>query len=136
MADLKRYATKLDVPYTFPPMFPLNTLKPQRALTWIATHAPDQIQLSTMALFEAYWVHGQDISSENILQSTLDTLGIQADKVMAGMVEQANKDTLRQVTENAVQRGAFGAPTFFVGETLFWGCDRMTFIEDEIRKQR
>jgi 2-hydroxychromene-2-carboxylate isomerase len=64
----------------------------------------------------------------------LDNVGVPATMLMADIERQEVKDRLRQNTDRAVERGVFGAPTFFVGSEMFWGNDRFDFVEEALRK--
>lgn len=57
------------------------------------------------------------------------------DCVVLAMTEQETKDRLRASTDEAVQRGVFGAPTFFVGDEMFWGNDRPMFVEEALTRR-
>ncbi|MBF0238801.1 MAG: 2-hydroxychromene-2-carboxylate isomerase [SAR324 cluster bacterium] len=119
LRDLKLWASYYKVPFHFPVHFPVNTLLAMRILT-----ALPEAECKTMShkLFQAYWVNGLDISNADILESIVgpENLALASqDKV---------KEQLKQTTENAVQRGAFGAPTMFVNDTMFFGNDRLSLL--------
>lgn len=79
--------------------------------------------------FAAFWAEDLDISDDGVLTSILGELGLPAD-LLAGTQEQRVKDLLRASTDEAVERGVFGAPTWFVnGDLMFWGQDRLDFVE-------
>ncbi len=59
--------------------------------------------------------------------------GFEPKQMLAAIEDQSVKDGLRANTEEAVSRGAFGAPTFFVGNRMFFGQDRLDFVEEELR---
>jgi 2-hydroxychromene-2-carboxylate isomerase len=69
-----------------------------------------------------------------VLRKLLDKAGVPAAALMADIERQEAKDRLRQNTDRAVERGVFGAPTFFVGNEMFWGNDRFDFVEEALRK--
>ncbi|TNE84971.1 MAG: 2-hydroxychromene-2-carboxylate isomerase [Deltaproteobacteria bacterium] len=114
--DLHRQARQHGIPFTFPTKFPLNTLLPQRLLTGLPVRDIPHVSL---ALFEAYWVQDVDIASPERLTSVLNRTAVSRAN------EQDVKDRLRVTTEEAVARGAFGAPTFFVGSEMYFGHDRL-----------
>ena len=62
----------------------------------------------------------------------LEKAGAKAKEVLEKTQEQRIKDALRKNTDEAVERGAFGAPTFFVGEEMFFGNDRLDFVEEAL----
>ncbi len=118
LKDLERWAIREKIPFSFPRLFPLNTLVPMRA---IAGSTAEQLPELALSLFEAYWVHGQDISDPILLQELLGPEAVKRTQ------EPWVKKALRANTEEAVARGAFGAPSFFVGKALFFGNDRLEF---------
>jgi 2-hydroxychromene-2-carboxylate isomerase len=81
-------------------------------------------------VFRASWVEGRDPSAPDTIAGVDSAAGYDARDVLARVESQAVKDALRAATDEAVTRGVFGAPTFFVdGAELFWGQDRLHFVE-------
>ncbi len=76
-------------------------------------------------MFAANYAEQKDISDEATLQAILTALGIDADAALAAANTAENKTALRAQTEEAGSRGLFGAPSFTVGDELFWGNDRL-----------
>jgi 2-hydroxychromene-2-carboxylate isomerase len=130
LADLMRWAREYDVPFQFSSRFPQNSLRAMRA----ATFAADRERASpfALALFRAYWVEDRDITADATLTAAATTAGLDGGELLAGCELPAVKDALRAATEEAARRGAFGAPTFFVGEQMFWGNDRLSFVEQAL----
>lgn len=126
--DLVRWTKYYGVPMNS--LFPIyNSLLPMRV---IAGTPEAQLPEVTHAVFRGYWVDQQDVTDPAVL-----TALVGADAV-ARANEQATKDRLRANTDEAVARGAFGAPTFFVGEgesaEMFFGNDRLPFVEQALRR--
>jgi len=122
--DLERVCAAEGLPLKLPPVtFPQNGLKAARlALSgeregW----TPD----FTRAVFLANYAGQKDISDDATLRAILEALGIDAEAAVEAANAPANKDALRQQTEEAMARGLFGAPSFVVGDELFWGNDRL-----------
>jgi len=84
----------------------------------------------THAAFRAAWVEGRDLTSPDILSVLATSVGLEGALVAAATEYKA---ALVAQTEEAVRRGAFGAPTFFVGEEMFVGNDRLDFVEQALR---
>ena len=63
----------------------------------------------------------------------IERAGLDAERIVAASEDQAVKDALRIATEAAVARGVFGAPTFFIGDQMFWGNDRLMFVEQALK---
>ena len=84
-------------------------------------------------MFRAVWAEGKNLADEGVLRAAIDAAGLDGTKIVARAREQDVKDTLRRNSEEAVERGAFGAPTFFVGDDMFSGNDRLDFVEEALR---
>jgi len=134
LSDLRNWANHYGVPFTFSSRFPLNTLLPQRFLSAAVLDKGEQgIAPLALALFEAYWVHDRDISNPQVAGAVADEVGLDGNTLLALASQAPAKDALRATTDEAVARGAFGAPSFFVGERLFWGNDRLDFVEAALK---
>ncbi|MCS6797915.1 MAG: 2-hydroxychromene-2-carboxylate isomerase [Myxococcota bacterium] len=131
--DLTRWARHYGVPLRIPSRFPVVTLRPQRALVHVETTAPHALATAAMELFRAYWAEDLDPTSDAVLARAADVAGLPRDELLAAIEAQPVKDALRATTEEAVARGAFGAPTMFVGDAMFWGNDRLELLVESVR---
>lgn len=129
--DIQRWAKRYGVPANPNPHFPVNTLNAMRA----AVAAVDEPKFADFhkAMFRGVWVDGQNLADEAVLKGVIDAAGLDGAALLARSKDQAVKDTLRKNSEEAVERGAFGAPTFFVGDEMFWGNDRLDFLEETLK---
>ncbi len=132
LRDLERWSAKHAIPFRFPSRFPLNTVKPLR-LTLVAKELGLDERRLIERLFAAYWAEDQDISDVGVLRSLIAELGADADRALLRIEEPDVKDRLRVATEQARARGVFGAPVCIVGDELFFGKDRLDFVEDALR---
>jgi 2-hydroxychromene-2-carboxylate isomerase len=129
--DMARRAERYGLPFVRPPIFPMNGLKAAR----IMTAALDEPWCGDFvrAVFAAQFAQGADISDDDVLTTALTA----SDAPSAPWLERAQQDDtktrLREATERAQTIGIFGAPSFVVGEELFWGDDR---LEDAIALAR
>lgn len=128
--DMRRWAQLYGVPFQFPKVFPVNSVAALR----IALALP-QAQQGAWAkvVMHHYWGLGEDISQPEVLKAIAVSLKLDGEQLLAATQTQAVKDLLRANTEEAVKRGVFGAPAFFVGEELFWGNDRLVLLEDYLK---
>ncbi len=130
LKDLDRWARFYGVDFEMSSRFPLNTLMTQRALVAAGRIAGESaIATFAMPLFRAYWVDDRNVANPDEIAAIATDAGLDPDAILAGAAEQESKDQLRGDTDEAVKRGAFGAPTFFVGDQMFWGNDRIPMIE-------
>lgn len=127
LSDLTLWAKSYRVPFTFPPIFPANTVRAMRACTFAAERG--KVREMSLALFEGYWARGLDPSSEEGLQKASAAAGLDAAEVLAAIETQPMKDALRKNTDEAIARGVFGAPAMLVGSHLFWGNDRLPLLD-------
>lgn len=125
--DTKDCAGYYGVEFKFPDLFPLNSVKSMRG----AFAAAEQGKLVEYnhEMFRLYWTEGKDLSNEDILRDAVAALGIDPDRFIGRIGEQDIKDRLREETSKAAQRGVFGAPTIFVEDKMFWGNDRLDFVD-------
>ena len=125
--DFERFARRYQVPFAQNPFFPINTMQLMRGA--VALLDGDQFQPYVDAVFRAIWVDGQNMGDPDVVARVLGGQGFD----VAGLLQQINdpavKERLRQITERAIERGVFGAPTFFVGDEMFFGQDRLDFVE-------
>jgi 2-hydroxychromene-2-carboxylate isomerase len=130
MADLERWARHYGVAPLRNPYFPINTIRLMRGAC--AAERLDVFARYHRAIFDAFWRDGLNLGEAAVVAEVLGRAGLDAGQVAALSEEHAVKEALRASTEAAVARGAFGAPTFFVGEQMFWGNDRLMFVEEAL----
>ncbi|MFV3129378.1 2-hydroxychromene-2-carboxylate isomerase [Niveispirillum sp. KHB5.9] len=133
--DVPRCARLWGVPLHQPLPQAFGSLAAARAFYWLdqagGEHSPAAL---ARAIFHAHWVEGRDMAlPENVLDVAA-SLGLERDAVEAGIAEPGVKDRLRAETDEAITRGVFGAPFFFVDGEPFWGADRMEQMGDWLRR--
>jgi len=131
--ELRRWGTRYSVPFKpNPHSFLSNTLRLMRGA--VAAQKIGFFLPYHRAIYRAVWADPQDLGDEAVLQSVFARASLPVTELIAAIENQEVKDTLRHNTERAVERGVFGAPTFFVGDEMFWGNDRFDFIEEALQK--
>lgn len=124
--DIGRWARRYAVPLIMNPQFPQNTLKALRLALVARKHGV--FGAVHEALFAAMWQEQKELASEDVLRDIAE-----GNDVPLGEIEDpAIKNELRANTDEAVERGIFGAPTFFVGDQMFFGNDRLSFVRAAI----
>jgi 2-hydroxychromene-2-carboxylate isomerase len=122
--DLERICEAEGLPLKQPPFrFPQNGLKAARIA--VSGESAGWTPAFTRAVYTANFAEQKDISDDGVLAAILDRLGLDAGVVTAAANTAENKDRLKKQTEEAIARGIYGAPSFLVGEELFWGNDRL-----------
>ncbi len=129
--DLQAFAKRYGVPFKHNPNFPINTMMLMRGA--VAMQKENRLVPYADAIFHAMWVEPQNMNDPNVVGAVLAKAGFEPKQMLAAIEDQSVKDALRANTEEAVSRGAFGAPTFFVGDKMFFGQDRLDFVEEELR---
>lgn len=130
--DLARYAQRYNVTLKFNPHFPINTLMLMRAVTGMQLHQPERFQGFIDCLFRALWVEGRNMGDPAVVGAVLTEAGFNPEEVLALANDESVKAALKDNTEQAVQRGVFGAPSMFVGNQLFFGQDRLDFVREAL----
>ena len=130
--DITRWAQRYGVPYAHNPHFPINTLTLMRAATGLLAEQPGQFGRYLAAVFGAMWQQQRNLGDPQILAETLAQAGFDAQAVLALAARADVRALLIAVTDEAVARGVFGAPSFFVGDHLFFGQDRLDFVRDAL----
>ncbi len=122
--DLARICAREELPLVLPPVrFPQNGLKAARLA--LAGEREGWTPEFTRAVYTADFAQQRDISDDATLDDILSTLGIDRTRAFAAANTPENKTRLKEQTDEAIARGIFGAPSFTVGEELFWGNDRL-----------
>lgn len=125
--DLRRWAKLYDVPFTIPESFPINSVPPTR-FAIAAANMGARAESVAMRLMSAHWGEGRDISQPDVMAEIAGQLELDFDAITAAMATDEVKAELRRNTDEAIERGAFGAPTFYVDDQLFWGNDRLELL--------
>jgi 2-hydroxychromene-2-carboxylate isomerase len=116
-----------------PTVFPVNSVKAMRGCIW---QGKDMLPFAR-AVFEAYWGADKDISRDEVLTAICNSLGIDPQKFLAGIGDQAIKDQLKANTDEVMARGGFGSPTIFVDKTdMYFGNDRLPLIREALQRRR
>lgn len=132
--ELRRWATRYGVPFKpNPHSFLSNTLRLMRGA--VAAQKIGFFPIYHRTIYRSVWAESQDLGDEAVLRKLLAQAGVPVTELITAAERQDVKDALRYNTERAVERGVFGAPTFFVGDEMFWGNDRLDFVEEALNRQ-
>lgn len=130
--DLLRWAKSYGVQIKMNPDFPINTLPLMRGAIAMQMRGKAEFQRYLRAVFSAMFEHPVNMGDPQVIGQVLAKAGFDPGEFMTLIGTQAVKDQLKQNTEAAVARGVFGVPTFFVGEQMFWGQDRLNFVAETL----
>ena len=116
-----------------PAVFPVNSVKAMRGCIWLGQ---DMLPFAR-AMFEIYWGEDQDISQDAVLAEACKRVGVDPQKLFAGIGQQTIKDQLKANTDEVMERGGFGSPTIFIDKTdMYFGNDRMPLIREALLRRR
>jgi 2-hydroxychromene-2-carboxylate isomerase len=135
--DHARYADLTGLPFHKPTRFPIKTALALRCVIAAKRIAGDAgeaelaAQSLSQALFRAYWERDEDIADVAVVRSLLPA---SADRILEFADGTEVRDELRTITADAAARGVFGVPAFFVDGEMFWGKDRLDFVERWLKR--
>lgn len=128
--DLARHAERYQVPFRHNPHFPINTLLLMRGAAGLRDTVDFHPYLQ--AVFHALWVEPRNLNEPEEVARTLEEAGFDPAKVLEQAQSTPAKESLKATTEEAVERGVFGAPTFFVGDAMWFGQDRLDWVAEAL----
>lgn len=132
--DLQRWANAYGVNIETNPNFPINTLPLMRGAVAMQMRSDEEFHRYLRAIFSAMFEKPRNLNVPAEIGAVLADVGFDPGDFTALISDQSVKDRLKENTAGAVARGVFGAPTFFVGDDMFWGQDRLDFVEEAISK--
>lgn len=133
LGDLALWARHWGVPMTFNPHFPINTLTLMRGAAGVQMREPELLARYLEVVFDAMWRAPRNLGDAAVLAQVLQEGGLDAARIADLAADPEVKAQLIATTDEAVARGAFGAPTFFVGGRMFFGQDRLAFVRDALQ---
>lgn len=129
--DLDDWSKSRGLNITMPKVFPVNSVKAMRGSFFFQDAGKIEDYLE--AVFYAYWTEGKDISEDNILRSIVDQLNSSAEEYFDFIKTPEAKERLISNTQELMDRGGFGSPTFFLNEDdMYFGNDRIQLIEEKL----
>jgi 2-hydroxychromene-2-carboxylate isomerase len=131
--DMERWARRYGVKLEKNPFFIINTLTLMRGAAGLQMRQPDLFLRYVDAMFHAMWVEPCNLGDPAVVAATLQKAGFDVAAFTAMVGDPEVKAKLIALTEEAVARGVFGAPTMFVGSEMFFGQDRLDFVREALR---
>ncbi len=128
--DLNSHAKKYGVPFVMNSRFPLSSVYAMRGLN--NYRETEAIVALGNGFFNAMWARDEDINDVGVVTRIVTEAGIDPQEYQSKLNDPANKQALMDITDEAVERGMFGAPTFFVGDAMYWGQDRVNLVIEDL----
>ena len=141
--DHARYAELTGLPFKRPSRFPIKTSAVLRAVLaagYAAGTEGDEESRErakgsiSQAIMRAYWERDEDIADPAVVAAIAAGAGFDGDALVNAAGSALVRQDLAAITDRAIARGVFGAPTFFVGDEMFWGKDRLDFVERWLKR--
>ena len=120
--------------YASNPHFPVNTLQIMRGAVF--AQREEFFEEYVNAVYRHMWAEQKKMDDPEVIKSALQESDLPADRILAGIQDPEVKQALIRNTEDSVARGTFGSPTFYVGDEIFFGKDRLHDVEVEIEAQK
>ena len=132
--EMERYIARHQFSdYRFNPHFPVNTIHLMRGAVFASHH--DFYERYIEAMYRCMWEQGKNMADPKVIAEALREHGLPADDIVSAVQDPKIKQELIDKTSRSVKRGAFGSPTFFVRDEMFFGKDRLLELEEEIVSQ-
>jgi 2-hydroxychromene-2-carboxylate isomerase len=129
--ETERFVKRFNVqPYVWNPFFPVNTLNLMRAA--VAAQFEGVFEQYVEAAFHHMWREPKKMDDLEVAVKALTSSGLDGARLLARAQEQDVKTKLIENTQSAVERGAFGSPTFFVGSEMFFGKEQLREVEEMV----
>lgn len=132
LKDLARFASRYGVPMAFSPSFPINTLTLMRGAAGYENS--ERFEHYVKTIFEALWVQQKNLGKLEVVAEVLSAAGFDTAEFERLVSDETVKERLKATTEEAVKRGVFGAPTFFIGSEMYFGQDRLDFVAEALAR--
>ena len=130
--DCKMLSDKYKISFKFNSYFPIKTVNLMRGVLIAEEDGIEHQYIEK--IIEALWIGGLNLNDQTIIDKVLKNLGINPKTFALRLSNQNVKDELKKRTQDAFEKGIFGAPTFFVNNKVFWGQDRLEFALAESLK--
>lgn len=129
--DLNDWSKYYQVPFKMPSRFPMNNRPPSAAA--LAAKKAGKFEEFIDAALQAYYLKDLDIASSEVLGEIAAELGLDQEEIRAAINDPEINQEIDSETETAAKKGVFGVPTFFVGDEMYWGNDRLIFVEAALK---
>ena len=129
--DIQRWSNKLGISFKMNPYFPILTVPHMRGA--ILAQKKNILEDYMQSMFDSMWLKGLNLNDQEILTQVASESGIDPNDFAEGISSDEIKDELRLNTQFAIDKGAFGVPTYFLENEMFWGIDSIKFLLESLK---
>jgi 2-hydroxychromene-2-carboxylate isomerase len=129
--DIQRWSKKLDISFKMNPYFPILTVPHMRGA--ILAQKKNILEDYMQSMFDSMWLKGLNLNDQEILTQVASESGIDPNEFAEGISSDEVKNELKVNTQFAIDKGAFGVPTYFLEDEMFWGIDSIKFLLDALK---
>ena len=129
--DIQRWSNKLGISFKMNPYFPILTVPHMRGA--ILAQKKNILEEYMQSMFDSMWLKGLNLNDQEILTKVASESGIDPNDFAEGISSDEIKDELRLNTQFAIDKGAFGVPTYFLENEIFWGIDSIKFLLESLK---
>ena len=130
--DTKLVANKKNIKFSFNSYFPIKTVNFMRGVIIAVEDNFEKIYIEK--IFDSIWKDGLNMNDPIVINKVLKNIDLNPETFLAKATDEKIKVKLKKLTDEALKKGIFGAPTFSVNKKIFWGQDRLSFAIDEAKK--
>lgn len=130
--DFKDWSKYLNIPFKFNPSFPINSFFLMRGAVGYQEKSPEHFEHYLATVFKAMFQQPQNLNDPQVVQQVLEDAGLSWQTYQNLIEDHDIKQKAKDLTSQAVERGLFGVPAFFVDGEMFWGQDRLHFVEERL----
>ena len=132
LKDTKLVSEKKNIKFNFNSYFPIKTINLMRG--FLVAEEDNFEKIYAEKIFNAIWKDGLNMNDPIVINKVLKNINLNPEKFFVRVADQKIKDKLRILTDDALKKGIFGAPTFLVNKKIFWGQDRLSYAVEEVKK--
>ena len=129
--DIQRWSKKLNISFKMNPYFPILTVPHMRGA--ILAQKKNILEDYMQSMFDSMWLKGLNLNDQEILTQVASESGIDPNDFAEGISSDEIKNELKENTQFAIDKGAFGVPTYFLEDEMFWGIDSIKFLLDSLK---
>ena len=128
--DIERWSDKLNLKFKMNPYFPILTVPHMRGA--VLAEEMNILENYMKKMYEAIWVNGLNLNDQQILSQIAEEAGIDSNVFSEGIMSDKIKEMLKVNTQFAIDKGAFGVPTYFFNDEIYWGIDSVKFLIEDL----